>query len=141
MVKSSGSPLAQISHEILKSNGHYLPSDLATPGFNPSVCRNTAKCLTRLLITIFFFLLCSHNHRVVWICLCCHNAPNSDMDYRIFNVRTDVNAVYRHRKRICTESLQTPKENLHGKLALGRSLAAPGNRTCVSGMSVRCFST
>ena len=24
-------------------------------------------------------------------CLCCHNTPNSDMDYGIFNVRTDVN--------------------------------------------------
>ena len=40
------------------------------------------------------------------------NPPNSDMDYRICNVRTDVNAcgcdyterVYEHRKRVCTES-------------------------------------
>ena len=102
MVKSSGSALAQISLEILKSNGHYLPSDLATPGFHPSLCRNTAKCLTRLLITIFFFLLCNHNYRVVWICLCCHNPPNSDMDYRIFNMRTDVNAC--NRTRGCTDT-------------------------------------
>ena len=27
-----------------------------------------------------------------WVCLCCHNPPNSDMDYRIFIVRTHVNA-------------------------------------------------
>ena len=41
---------------------------------------------------------------------CFHNPPNSDMDYEVFNVRTDVNAcdcargVYGHRKRVCTES-------------------------------------
>ena len=27
-----------------------------------------------------------------WVCLCCQNPPNSDMDYRIFIMRTDVNA-------------------------------------------------
>ena len=27
-----------------------------------------------------------------WMFKCFHNPPNSDMDYRIFNVRTDVNA-------------------------------------------------
>ena len=27
-----------------------------------------------------------------WVCSCCRNPPNSDMDYRIFIVRTDVNA-------------------------------------------------
>ena len=27
-----------------------------------------------------------------WMFLCLHNPPNSDMDYGIFNVRTDVNA-------------------------------------------------
>ena len=42
--------------------------------------------------------------------LCFHNSPNSDMDYRIFNVRTDVNACdctqgcTDTRKRVCTES-------------------------------------
>ena len=35
--------------------------------------------------------------------------------------------------------VRTPKESLHWKLTLGRkSLAAPGNRTCVSGVTVRC---
>ena len=27
-----------------------------------------------------------------WVCLCCRNPPNSDMNYRIFTVRTDANA-------------------------------------------------
>ena len=31
-------------------------------------------------------------HVACWVCLCCHNPPNSDMDYTIFIVRTDVNA-------------------------------------------------
>ena len=29
---------------------------------------------------------------VCWVCLCCHNPPNSDRDYRIFILCTDVNA-------------------------------------------------
>ena len=45
-----------------------------------------------------------------WMFGCFHNPPNSDMDYRIFIVRTDVNActlltgVYGRRKRVCTET-------------------------------------
>ena len=41
---------------------------------------------------------------------CFHNPPNSDIDYGIFNVRTDVNArdctrgCTDTRKRVCTES-------------------------------------
>ena len=42
---------------------------------------------------------------------CYHNPPNSDVDHRIFNLRTGVNAcvctgkfMYGHRKRVCTES-------------------------------------
>ena len=35
--------------------------------------------------------------------------------------------------------VRTPKESLHCKLTLvEKSLAAPGNRTCVSGVTVRC---
>ena len=47
---------------------------------------------------------------VCWVRLCCRNPPNSDMDYRILIVRTDVNAynckrgVYGHRKRACPDS-------------------------------------
>ena len=48
----------------------------------------------------FFFLLRDHNHQVdyfcrygaCWVCLCRHNPPNSDMDYRVFIVRTNVSA-------------------------------------------------
>ena len=67
-----------------------------------------------------------------WVCSCCHNPPDSDMDYRVFNVRTDVNACD------CTWGVRTPKESLHWKLTLGRkSLVAPGNRTFVSGLTGR----
>ena len=41
---------------------------------------------------------------------------------------------------IAHRDVRTPKESLHWKLILGReSLAAPGNRTCVSGVTVRCY--
>ena len=62
------------------------------------------------------------------------NPPNSDMNYGIFNVCTDVNACdctrgcTDTRKRVCTESWLWEE----------KSLAAPGNRTCVSGVTVRC---
>ena len=56
------------------------------------------------------------------------------VDYRIFNVHTHVNAC--DCTRGCTD---TVRESLHWKSTLGeKSLAAPGNRTCVSGVAVRC---
>ena len=56
------------------------------------------------------------------------------MDYRIFNVRTDINACD------CTRGcMDTRKRRFHWKFTLlEKSLAAPGNRTCVSGVTVRC---
>ena len=36
-----------------------------------------------------------------------HNPPNSDTDYRIFNVRIDVNAWISH------GGVRTPKDSLH----------------------------
>ena len=45
-----------------------------------------------------------------WFFVCVHNPPNSDIHYRISNVRTDVNACdctrvcTDTRKRICTET-------------------------------------
>ena len=45
-----------------------------------------------------------------WVFYCFHNPLNSDMDYRIFNMHTDVNACdctwgcMDTRKRVCTES-------------------------------------
>ena len=69
------------------------------------------------------------------VCLCCHNPPNSDMDYRTFSVHTGVNACD------CIQGLRgvrTPKESLNRKLTLGReSLAAPGNQTCMCVVMVR----
>ena len=54
------------------------------------------------------------------------------MDYRIFNLHTDVNACD------CTLGIWTPKEYTL-KVTLGRkSLVTPGRWTCVSGMMVRC---
>ena len=44
-----------------------------------------------------------------WVFQCFHNPPNSDMDYGIFNVRTDVNACD------CTRG----SESLLCKLTLG----------------------
>ena len=55
------------------------------------------------------------------------------MDHGIFNVRTDVNACD------CTQGAWASWESLHWKLTLERkSLAAPGNRTCVGGVLARC---
>ena len=36
------------------------------------------------------WLFCCYH--VCWVCLCCHNLLNSDMDYRIFIMCTDVSA-------------------------------------------------
>ena len=48
-------------------------------------------------------------HSACWMFQCFLNPPNSDADYRIFNMCTDVNAcnctrVCGHRKTVCTES-------------------------------------
>ena len=47
----------------------------------------------------FFFPLSEHNHQTdfcrygaYWVCLCSHNPPNADMNYRIFNVYIGGNA-------------------------------------------------
>ena len=58
-----------------------------------------------------------------------------DMDYRIFDVRTDVNACD------CTRGCTNTVRESALKADCGReekSLAAPGNRTSVSGVPVRC---
>ena len=42
-------------------------------------------------------------------------------------------------RAIAHGGVRTPKEILHRKLTLGeKSLAVPGNRTCVSGVTIRC---
>ena len=56
------------------------------------------------------------------------------MDYRIFNVRTDVTACS------CTQGVYGHcKKSLHWKLTLEeKSLAAPANQTCLSSVPVWC---
>ena len=39
-----------------------------------------------------------------WVFSCFHNPPNSDTDYRIFNMRTDVNAD--NYTRVCTDTVR-----------------------------------
>ena len=55
------------------------------------------------------------------------------MDYRIFSVHTDVNACGYTRE--CTETVR--ESALKVDSGKKKSHAAPGNRTCVSGVSVR----
>ena len=53
---------------------------------------------------------CYPTYCACWVFYCFHNPPNFDMDYRLFHVRTDVNACdctrgcTDTRKRVCTES-------------------------------------
>ena len=71
-----------------------------------------------------------------WRCLCCYNPLNSDMECSIFHVRTDVNACD------CTEGCMDTKRESALKVDSGKkSLAAPGNWTCASGLMVRCSTT
>ena len=71
---------------------------------------------------------------VCWVCLCCHTPPNSDMDYRIFILCTDVNACD------CTPGCTDTERESAVKADWGKkNLAAPGTRTFVSGMMIRCF--
>ena len=97
---------------------------------NISMLQQHAHCAWAITI-IKLIIFVAYGSR--WVCLCCHNPPNSNMDYRIFIVRTDVNACN------CTQGLQTPKESLQWKLTLGRKfLATRGDLTGISGVTVRC---
>ena len=72
------------------------------------------------------------NLRCMLSVLVFHNPSHSDMDYRISNVHTDVNACD------CTRGCTGTRISLHWKWNLGEKyLLAPGNRTCVSGVPVR----
>ena len=76
-------------------------------------------------IMLIIFVACD----ACWVCLCCHNPPNSDRDYSIFIVRTNVNACD------CTRGCRDTERESALKVDSVRN--APGNRTCVSGVSVR----
>ena len=62
-----------------------------------------------------------------------HNPLNSDMDYEIFNLRTDVYACDCTRERTGTVRESAPKVDSERKNPLPRR----GNRTCVSDVPVR----
>ena len=80
---------------------------------------------------IFVLSLIGNAGYVLW----CHNQPNSDTDYGIFNVRTDVNACDCTRRE--GGGVRTHVRESALKVDSGRkSLAAPVNRTCVSGVTV-----
>ena len=66
--------------------------------------------------------------------LCFHNPSNSDMDYGIFNVRTDVNAY--DCARGCLDTVRESALEVDS----GRKIRwrTQGNRTCVDSVPVRC---
>ena len=64
---------------------------------------------------------------------CFHNPPNSGMDCMIFHVRTDVNACDCTRE--CMDTVRESALNVDSRRE--KSLDAPGNRTCVSGVPVQ----
>ena len=71
-------------------------------------------------------------YRACWVFQCFHNPPNSDMHYGIFNVHTNENA------RDCTSGCTDNVTESALKVDSGeKSLAAPGNRTCVGDVPVR----
>ena len=72
------------------------------------------------------------NLRCMLVVRCCHNPPSSNMDNKIFNVRTDVHACD------CTRGCaDTVRESALKVDPERKSLAAPGNRTCVSSVPAR----
>ena len=64
--------------------------------------------------------------------VCLHIPPNFDMDHRIFNVRTYVNACGCTRR--CTDTVRESAQKVDWE---SKSLAAPGNGICLSGVPVR----
>ena len=52
-----------------------------------------------------------------WVCLCCRNPPNSDMDYRIFIVRPNITA------RHCTQGWSTHARDPALKVDSGRKIS------------------
>ena len=66
--------------------------------------------------------------------MCCHNPPNSDTDYRIFIVCTDVNACDCTRR--CTDTVRESALKVgSGKKKIPRRA---GESNCFSGETVRC---
>ena len=67
-----------------------------------------------------------------WVFYCFHNPPNSGMDYRIFNMHSDVNACD------CTQGCTDTAESLHWILTGRKIPRCTGESTCVSRVPVWC---
>ena len=65
-----------------------------------------------------------------WVCLCCHNWPNSDMNYRIFIVRTDVNA--------CDFTWGCTDSERESALKVNSRKKIPCHTAELNGVTVRC---
>ena len=89
----------------------------------------------------FFFLLSDHNYQVdYFVAMVCEAYVSVsiihrtlDVDYRIFNVRRDVNACD------CTRGCTDIKNESALKVDSGKKIPGrTGNQTYVSGVTVRC---
>ena len=72
-------------------------------------------------------------YRSCGVFYCFHNSSNSDMDYRIFNARTDVNA--RDCTCRCTDTVRESALKVDSERKQN-PLPPPGNRTCLSDVPV-----
>ena len=78
----------------------------------------------------------SPTYSACWVSERFHNPPNSDMDYGILNVRTDINACDCTRR--FTDTVRESALKVDSRRRKKKSLAAAGNRTCVGSVLVRC---
>ena len=125
-----GFELATFRSRVRHSNQQAIPTIYRAPIY-PCYNKHAHCALATTIIKLIIFVA----YCVCWLCSCCHNRPNSGMDYRIFIARTDVNAC------ACTRGVHGDRKESALKVDCGRekkSLAAPGNRTCVSGVAARC---
>ena len=97
---------------------------------NISMLQQHAHCAwATTIIKLIIFV----TYGVCWVCLNCHNPPNSD------RTTGSLSCAQMSMQVIAHGGCRTPKESLHWKLTRGRkSLAASGNQTCVSGLVVWC---
>ena len=89
----------------------------------------------------FFFLLSDHNHQVDYFvamaraCYVCVAINHRTLTWTTGSLTRAQMLMH----AIALGGVRTPKKSVHWKLNLGnKCLAAPGNRTCVSGVTVRC---
>ena len=86
----------------------------------------------------FFFPLSDHNHQADYFVAMVHAGYVCVAIIHRTMTRTtgSLSCAHMFMHAIAHGGVRTPKESLHWNLTLGRkSLAAPGNRTCVSGLT------